>query len=379
MRSKYELKISVVTLKNICIFLTSFLMFFKLFDYSLLYHNLDFISYETVMFLNSIVIILFSGASIQKKATLFYLLLIILLIATFARGEAEYFAQNCMLIFSLFIIFNLKKSSCYAVILSAAVAIIPYFLRWLLAMVRLGNYLGNRGPLHFAAVGLLGLIFLYQKKFKPLWQYLLMIVLIFITFIGQSRTSLVACCVSVGLMVFLQFQGKFTLKKMITLAFFGVLGVGVLFYLQDRIIELFFNKWSGQTTIFTGRSMMWIDVLTDIRWWGFERDYIPLKYGLDNIHNGYLQAYTSFGVIAGILYILLTITTLLKGLRTRKNYDIQGLMIVFLPFIALSFFESTFIMDTGYPFLGVCTTIILGQIYRISEETRVSKIDTHIY
>lgn len=140
-----------------------------------------------------------------------------------------------------------------------------------------------------------------------------------------------------------------------------MLGVGVLFYLQDRIIELFFNKWSGQTTIFTGRSMMWIDVLTDIRWWGFERDYIPLKYGLDNIHNGYLQAYTSFGVIAGILYILLTITTLLKGLRTRKNYDIQGLMIVFLPFIALSFFESTFIMDTGYPFWVYALQLFLGK------------------
>lgn len=362
-------------MRKIMIFFILFILIYKLIADSLLWDFLPFLDGKIFSFFCFIILffvyymkdgqIHLKKSYINIEVTIF---LSVLAIAILFRQDSFWITDLCMLV-ALIIIFESDFNVFELFACASSLAICPFFLRWLLAVFRVGEYMGNRGPIHFTTIALLLVAIMFIKNFHWKWQFIVLSLAILIDFVGQSRTYMVVCVLALFLLTYFNFKGKLTTKK-IALLFIIILFIAIfMIKFQNQIVELFTNKWTGQTTIFTGRSMMWIDVLSEFHFWGYEEGYIQNKYMLGNVHNAFIQSYVSYGLVVGILYILLIIELLIKCIKMRKNKTIQGLIIAFVPITIAAFFESNFILEQEYVYLGICNAFLINLILKASNDS----------
>lgn len=359
---KFKLKISIKMLMS---FLPFLILNYKLMADGLRQESMMFIDAKVLCCVCTIALAYINGfrRTAQREYLYFDCVMLILCVIVALRRDSFWIQDFCMILALANVVrFNFDQFSAF--VWTSVAAIIPFFLRWLLAMIRVGGYLGNRGPIHFTTVIILVVAWMYIERIKPMWQYIGLIVAATLDFLGNSRTYLIVCAIAFLLVTYYNFAGKLTPKKL-AIAFLGIVAASmVAIKLQDKFVKLFTNKWSGQTTIFTGRSMMWIDVLSEFKWLGYPENYIQNTYLLGNVHNGFIQSYVSYGAVFAVMYILLILLTIAKCIKNRKNITIQGFTIVFIPVTVAAFFESNFILETEYLYLGVCNAVLIGQIFR---------------
>lgn len=369
------LNIQEISVRKVITFLILLILIYKLISDSLLWIFLApvnskvfcFICFGILFFIYHI-----RKGRIQFKKIYNYfiinLLLAALLVSISLRQDSFWITDLCLLL-ALIMIIRLDYDFYEIFAFASSLAVFPFILRWLLSMVRVGEYLGNRGPIHFTTVALLLVSIMYIRNFHWKWQFITLGAAIFIDFIGQSRTYMVICLIALLLLTYFNFKGKITAKKLGFLFLLIIFSVFFMINFQNQIMELFINKWSEQTTIFTGRSMMWIDVLSEFHFLGYKEGYIEKKYLLGNVHNAFIQAYVSYGIIVGALYCLLIIRVIIKCIKYRENKRMQGLIIAFIPITIAAFFESNFIIEQEYVYLGICNALLIGQIIKISNDS----------
>lgn len=305
----------------------------------------------------------------KKKNVVVTLWLIIVALVIIIRQDSKWIGNELLLI-ALFFVFYASGALYDVFVCAAGAAMLPYLFRWVVFAVTVGTYQGNRGPIHFTTVTMLLVALMFAKGVKWKWQYLTLGIVAILDFVGQSRTYLVTCAMAMAILTYCNFRGKFTRKKLVTIGIFMVIGLIGMIKLQDAFVELFTNKWSGQESIITGRSMMWVALLKQVSWIGFEENYILNTFGLSNVHNAILQAYCSNGIIVCALYIALLVSAAYKCVKHRKSKEMQQLMIVFLPVTVAGFFESNYFLDPDYLFLGICNAFLVGQIFRVARKNR---------
>lgn len=360
-----ESRIKLSTLKLCLIGLCSFLIAFKLLDDTLLYDNFKYINNYVVIFISCLIILFCKSKQKNKHTSIFILLLLSIIISTFIRGESEYYISNCITIIALYIIYSLNDKEYVSAVYGIVLAVLPYISDWLLTFIKTGAYLGNRGPIHFTVIGFLLVTVLFRSKNRKKIVFFLLSFNIIVSFLGSSRTSLLCNCGCLFLAILTYLQGRLTVKKLFRIFIIGIGVSTILVYLQNKIADLMINKWNNnQISMISGREKMWMNAFTNFKMWGFSSDYTQILYGVGNIHNGYVQAFISFGVITGVLYVIWTMSIFVLGFKHRKNRDMQCMLLAYLPVTVLSMFESTFIMEKGYPLLGICTVLICGQIAR---------------
>lgn len=371
---KFKIKISI---KKCLYFLFLVLMNYKIIADGLIEESFDFVDAKVWCCICVLAVRCIGGFKNLGKYSnkyLYFDCMMLVLCAVVALRSDSFFMRDFCMILALTNIIRFNDCQFSFFVWTSLVAILPGFLRWFLVMIHVGGFLGNRGPIHFTTVIILIVAWMHIKNIKPKWQYSCLIIATVLDFWGNSRTYLIACSVAFLLLTFYTFKGKLTIKKLLTILGGIIIATIVIINLQDKIMDLFTNKWGGQqTTIFTGRSMMWIDVFSRFKWIGYPENYIQDKYSLGNVHNAFIQAYVSYGVIFAIMYIILIILAIKKCINNRNNIIIQGLSIAFIPVTIAAFFESNFIMESGYVYLGVCNAVLIGQIFRESSNMMVKR------
>ncbi|WP_303813675.1 O-antigen ligase [Selenomonas ruminantium] len=296
------------------------------------------------------------------KNNMFILLYIIASIAvTLIRNDSETI-DNILMAYALLIVFQYKENTIKNFIIISSLVITPFIIVKLPSAIG-GEYLGNRTAIAITTIGLLIEWYLYVNKSRMMWQCTTLIICILFDLLLQSRTYLIATCISLIMLLIFRFKERLTMSRFLGCVFFVTSMIFIIMMSYQNIIELFTNKWGGrQETIFVGRSMMWIDVTSQFTWLGFVPNYTLNNWGLANVHNGFLQAYVSFGFLVFCLYVLLNLYAIYRCICLRKDEYIQGLMLVYIPVTIAAFFESNFIFELTYPFMGVVNAIYIGQI-----------------
>ncbi len=359
-------------------FLSVVLATFMYLDVTLQINYLNFSSYHYVIFFIAVAVII-SGYMIKNNKSI---LLIIFSISVaicmlFFKKEPEYISQTFLMIFSVLIFYSINEKTFKMMIVSFAVAALPFFIRWFKIAVIEGRYIGNRNPLNLSIMLALLIYINYESKGKKkLINYIIIFGAILICLIGESRTSILAWCLGFMLMLYFDVHKKLTKKKLILLFIAVIIALALLNIYQDAIIKILINKWGSSITAekfftFSGRTIIWADVLNNIEFWGLPMDYVVNKFGLANIHNGYIQSYVSFGVVPGLVYIFWNLIIIKHMINHRRNPKMQPLIIVFVPLLVINFFESIFILEFEYSLLGIIYAMLAGQISRISKYDRI--------
>lgn len=304
---------------------------------------------------------LLENINILKNNKFLILFIIVSICVSVLRNDSETI-DNILLAYILLIVFQYKENTIKNFTIASFVVIIPFMIERFPSFIN-GEYLGNRAAITITTVWLLVEWYLYITRSKIMWQFLVLIICIIVDFLLQSRTYLIAACISLAMLLYFQFKEKLTLNRLLGIVFLAVSVFIMLTIYSQNAIDLFTNKWGGrQSTIFIGRSMMWIDVTSQFTWLGFAPDYTMDNWGLANVHNGFLQAYVSFGFLVFGLYTLLNLYAIYKCIKLRGDVYIQSLMLVYIPVTVAAFFESNFIFELTYPFMGVVNAIYIGQI-----------------
>lgn len=308
--------------------------------------------------------------NIAKNKLIIFLFIITSIGITLLRNDSETI-DNILLAYTLLIVFQYEENTIKNFAIVSFLVIIPFIIAKLPSAIS-GEYLGNRMAITVTTVGLLVEWYLYVVRSKAVWQFMVLLMCIVFDFILQSRTYLVATGISLIMLLYFQFKEKLTLKRFFGIFFLIVSLILAVAISSQNITDLFTNKWGGrQSTIFIGRSMMWIDVTNQFTWLGFAPNYTMDNWGLANVHNGFLQAYVSFGFLLFCLYVLLNLYTIYRCFSFRKDVYIQSLMLVYIPVTVAAFFESNFFFDMSYPFLGIVNAIYIGQIIKYKRNTSI--------
>ena len=146
----------------------------------------------------------------------------------------------------------------------------------------------------------------------------------------------------------------------------------ILYAFQSDIVSFLFNKWgiASENNLTSGRTDMWMDVLSDLRLFGYGSDYSLKRYGVQNIHNGYIQAYVSYGLFVGIIYIVWKLTYTIDLVVLNKNKKIANLLVVIIPLLFFNTFESMFLLDLSYPYMGFLDMLLMGRSYQTIMELK---------
>lgn len=343
-------------------------------DYSMLRGSLDFIGNYVAIFSVGIAIAFCKKNHAHRADSLFFLMLFMMIISTFARKEKALYLSNVMTIFGIAPFYNMDKDEYRCAVYGIVVGAIPSLLSWLKSFIIFRNYLGNRGPLCFSVIGFLLITVLLEKK--RVYAFAIAIFNAILCLLGSSRTSMLCNIGCICLMLLDMWRGKLTIKKSIMI-FLSVIAVMVGFSLaQDAIADLLTSKWGAgqrQISLLSNRELIWIAVLSNLKTWGYSSTYVQMQFQLGNVHNAYIQSYVSFGVIVGVLYVIWSVMILIKGIKNKNSKNGIALLIPIIAITVVSMFESTFILDTAYPLLGICVVMLSGQIDHLNLTSRKSK------
>lgn len=354
-------------IRHLFIFGFCALLSLKLMDFSMLRGQFDFINNHVAIFIVGIAIAFFKKARSYRVNSIFFFMLVMMIVSTFARKESEFYLTNTLGIFGIAFFYNMDKEEYRCSVYGIFVGAIPFLFSWLKSFLMYREYLGNRGPLCFSVVGFLLITVLLERKRS--YAFAVAIFNMILCLVGSSRTSMLCNIGCVFLIALDMWRGKLTFKKIVTI-FLSVIVAMVGFSLaQDAIVELLSSKWKssqGSISLLSNRELMWIAVLSDIKTWGYPSNFLQDQFSLGNIHNAYIQSYVSFGVIVGVLYVSWAVMILVKGIKNKNSRNGVALLIPMIAITVVSMFESTFILEAGYPLLGICVVLLSGQIDRLS-------------
>lgn len=329
--------------------------------------NVDWNVLAIVMLVVGTILVLGKGTNCSPPSLLYTVLLLTIAIMSFIVNETNAALPTLFLLYGLLVVFYLKETVFSAFIIGNIVSVLYFFVRVIPDFFQTGTFLGNRWPLHSTIVGFFVIYLLNETKAKRVWVYSLFMILMLSDFLLASRTALLSCCIAFTLQFIVDFAGKITKKKFYMMLILICAIFAIVLINFESIFTLLFNKWGSNGFLGTvsSRSLMWLDVLSDIHLTGYGADYSLKKYGLVNIHNGYIQAYVSYGMIAGLLYLVWKFTYMTSLFRLHKQPQVKNILIVLIPMMIWNMFESIFLLDPGYPYFGLLDAMLMGRAYRV--------------
>lgn len=312
-------------------------------------------------FLYDIIIILaifmlFFKKSIDKKfialnsIVLFYLFINYFFYFDY-RNEITHVLKVYMMVglLSTFIFSYCKN---YAKLLNYLVlmAIINIFIVAFLFINRL-KYDINYMDLGYYLLNSLLIIYLkYYKDKKKMW-FLIIIPLTIFIFIYGSRGATISFIFSILITIILDFKNSVTYKKVIAFIFSGVIIISGLFIITQEDYLLKFNNYLNSKGIFSYAITKYVDksesfssgrvnryelALNDIKQHPFIGNGVgnySAKYGLNYVHNIFLQLMDEGGILLLIIVVILILRFFLVLINT-KNTDEK---LIYILLISLSF------------------------------------------
>lgn len=312
-------------------------------------------------FLYDIIIILaifmlFLKKSIDKKfialnsIVLFYLFINYFFYFDY-RNEITHVLKVYMMVglLSTFIFSYCKN---YAKLLNYLVlmAIINIFIVAFLFINRL-KYDINYMDLGYYLLNSLLIIYLkYYKDKKKMW-FLIIIPLTIFIFIYGSRGATISFIFSILITIILDFKNSVTYKKVIAFIFSAVIIISGLFIITQEDYLLKFNNYLNSKGIFSYAITKYVDksesfssgrvnryelALNDIKQHPFIGNGVgnySAKYGLNYVHNIFLQLMDEGGILLLIIVVILILRFFLVLINT-KNTDEK---LIYILLISLSF------------------------------------------
>lgn len=237
---------------------------------------------------------------------------------------------------------------------------------------------------------LLALFYSYIGTSKYKTQFLLLLslfVLFLLTSFSGSRTSLVAICLIIFMIIIFHIL-KNTAINNISLKRVGNLFIGFIVFsistvwfrgsryyevFNERIIEKFIRKIDSGD-ILDRRGDILSATLNDSSLFGYGPEYFIQSFGL-GAHNSFLSLLGQYGLLATIVFVLFWIYTILKGIR---YYFSSSNRFSILPIIIVMFFVVTSM--TEIMLMKVSMLFAFVAIGVITQQTQHKNIeDTEIY
>ena len=300
-----------------------------------------------------------------KKNPSFYSFLFLSVVITIVRyltyGDIEELLSVCLLSTLYIIVYNLDIRYQKVVLIASALSITITVLRAIKAML-VGStvFAGNRAAI-LVAYFWCSLLILFHKRLVIKYGIVL-IGFVHIMYM-QSRTSLLAFCVTCVFVVYDDIKGTLSVKKLL-LIMLGMIAVIAFACIKlDDINGLLFSKWntdSGSSSSVNVRIMFWRDIFSHRTLIGLEPNYMMRKYGVGNCHNRIVQSYLQLGAIGFLAYVACQIRMLKDTILSVSPYRYY---IVFS--FVLSIMESNFWLDSEYPLypfvLIACCGLIVSE------------------
>lgn len=230
------------------------------------------------------------------------------------------------------------------------IAIINIFIVAFLFINRL-KYNINYMDLGYYLLNSLLIVYLkYYKDKNKIW-YFIIIPLIIFTFIYGSRGATISFIFCVLITIILDFKNSFTYKKIIAFIFSLVIVISGLFIITQENYLLKFNDYLNSKGIFSYAITKYVDksesfssgrvqryelALNDIEQHPFIGNGVgnySSKYGLNYIHNIFLQLIDEGGLLLLTIIIILILKFFLVLINT-KNIDEK---LIYILLISLSF------------------------------------------
>ena len=170
-------------------------------------------------------------------------------------------------------------------------------------------------------------------------------IVIFLIMMTKARTPLAAFVIVDIVTYFYLFAQKPSIKKLFVL----IISLATIYYVSDMVIgtmnQYFFHKWGNQD-LFSGRQTYWKIVFENLRIFGNGMGVGSQINNLGfNAHNSWVQTFGNFGVFSGIVYIMLTIASVLS-IKTSKMKIIHTNF--FCGWFVISMFEDLSIFSSRY-------------------------------
>lgn len=356
------------TINHIVNFLISLFLLVFLYDHSLL-KSFDDNIYKYVMLIVSIILIVLGRAEKKRNAGIFIALVLSILISILVKNEETLIPQLCAAVaIMFFFFFDEKFFDDFTV--AAVIGYIPFFYIFLVNIFVRHYPPNNHSALHVAVCGFLIVDFLQRRNVHFKIIFVIEIVLIALGVSFGSRTALIATVVGFALIVLdeLRTNNKRSTALWATVGFLALVVGIIVFY--DKIYSVLFLKWGhhsyeGHGSIIlntineSSRMAMWKVVFDNISLFGYPSYYVLRTFGYDNIHNGYIQAYVQYGIFTFVLYLVFLIKSARTCIKNRidRSHDYFVLLIELL---TISLFESNFILDPEYQFLGLILLMVCG-------------------
>lgn len=229
-------------------------------------------------------------------------------------------------------------------------AIINIFIVAFLFINRL-KYDINYMDLGYYLLNSLLIIYLkYYKDKKKMW-FLIIIPLTIFIFIYGSRGATISFIFSILITIILDFKNSVTYKKVIAFIFSGVIIISGLFIITQEDYLLKFNNYLNSKGIFSYAITKYVDksesfssgrvnryelALNDIKQHPFIGNGVgnySAKYGLNYVHNIFLQLMDEGGILLLIIVAILILRFFLVLINT-KNTDEK---LIYILLISLSF------------------------------------------
>lgn len=196
------------------------------------------------------------------------------------------------------------------------------------------------------------------SKVKVLAYFLLTVLSFLLVVISASRTSFLACLISLAIGLFFIILISIKHKLILSLFFKTLLGIPLLgglyfvinifipvrIYIEDIILNKFTRK---SDDILSGRGYVWKQTMADARAFGFGEGYFEDSFGI-GAHNTFIYILGVYGWLATIIFLMLILVafyycTKLTFSDNKYNY----LPIIMLTtFIVLSMGENMFHKST---------------------------------
>ena len=198
----------------------------------------------------------------------------------------------------------------------------------------------------FASLGIVILNIICLKKWDYYWLFILVsVIIIFLIMLTRARTPLITFLVVDVITFFYLFKKRSSIKRMIIL----LTSMAVLFYSLEKIIvilnQYFFHKW-GNSDLTSARADYWKLVFKKWSLFGYGMGSGSTIPSFDfNAHNSWVQVLGCFGIVAFLLFIILTVILMLKvRYATHKIIFIN----FFSGWFVMSMFEDLSIFSSRY-------------------------------
>lgn len=329
--------------------------------------------YRYAAFFIGLVLVISGRCENKKRALLTIVMLVCFMTSTIVHFESELVSELC-LIFAIALFFLTKEEFFDDFVIGACISFLPFLYIYIRNVIVRHYTPTNHAAIGIAITGFLLVSFLYRKGVRFTILFFIEICLTALNVVFGSRTSLVAGVVGFDILAYYYMKNNKKSNKTILLSMIGIVAVVVgVFVFYDQIYAILFLKWGhhsyeGNGNIFvqtmkaSTRMAMWKEVFRSFSLFGFPSNYVLQTFGYNNVHNGYIQAYVSYGLISGVVYLTWIISVIITGIKSHQDRFIQGHLLFLFPVLVFGILESNFILDPEYQFIGLELLMTCGQL-----------------